>query len=764
MFFIYGAKHYGKGQLSHRYGICESCGKPGHLKSYTTAQFLHLWWIPLIPIGHNRVMDLCPHCNTCRNVSPRLQNRAKKEATERILSNIKDKPNDPSTIKECFGILAVYNETELFEKFAALYSDKFARQPEVLLDIAKGYFRLGEFEKCAETARKAKLSGADDVDDLIDAALTYAQNKASDMRHPPSKIGIPILTPYLVPLLIIFGILGNFGFKGFNAGRAREVWLVNGSFTPYTVELNDKTHTLAPLSHKQIKIPMGEHAVEITDTVFPIENFTFNYQVPFTKRLSDTKTLVLNPDGLAFLVNQSLPYVEDGSLINYDVRYDYFFGKQWYEISGIDYAFKEPPDSINLYSAVEYKDHLFLLEADSYLDVLNVMPEDTDFAVIQDYSRRAVCFDPETDNGNVLLRLARGTNTLENLTYLQQGLDQRPILLEWHRFYQTVMESEQPDYNLIPEYQSLVELEPNEPKLKYLLGRVTEDQAAAEALYLASEEGPGCGGYGYYAIAYGKICKCSFSDALTYAEKSMQQNPTHSDFAHVYTESRLANGRFEDILKEVRSNKELRPYDGDIVALEIRYLHQLGKSEDAKRIGALYLAENPGDLEPETLGEWKSYFAAMQYYAENEDAHYLKALTKATPEKGKFETAMHSGNLEPALKFLKEQGHSDFNSYLTLYIAALYHGDQATAATALNKVTELTPNDQELAAMLDGSMPISPEELRTYPMFPDEKKLMACALGLQHKEQRAAYFELARKCNYSPFYPQHLINKWTTLN
>jgi len=50
--------------------------------------------------------------------------------------------------------------------------------------------------------------------------------------------------------------------------------------------------------------------------------------------------------------------------------------------------------------------------------------------------------------------------------------------------------------------------------------------------------------------------------------------------------------------------------------------------------------------------------------------------------------------------------------------------------------------------------------LTDYDLLPVGKKLIACALGFQHPNHEAQYFDLAKTCNYSPFFPYHLINEW----
>lgn len=760
MLFFYGVRHYGKSNLSHRYGICDACGSPGYLSAYVTARFLHLYWIPLIPVGHTKVIDLCPHCKKCSTVSPGKFKRNQKRVIEDVLKKLMETPHDPDLVIEAIGTIAAYNEETLFDKTATLYEEKMADNAQVLLAIAHGCFRLGRFKMCAELCRKAQRVGAEDVDELIHTALISEQNQVNDARNPPKKFGIPILVPYLVPLLIIFSILGHQGFKGFSAGKARELWLVNGSLTPYTIQLNDTTYNLKPSAPKRIRIPMGGHTVRIKGTLFPVEAFNFTYKLPFWKRLNDDNTLVLNPDAMAFLINEAVPYISEGSSRHGEPKYDYYFGKKWYVIPAVDYAFRDLPKNIDMYGEIEYKNHLMLYETISYLDSLNALAANGSPADLKIFSQRAMQFDAANGDGAVLLQIAKGTNELGSVENLERGLAKRPLLIEWHRFYQSVMEAEKPNHDLEAEYRKLVEDEPDIPGLKYLLGRVMKDQQEAINVLLASEKGEGCNGYGYHAVAYNLLCRCNFEDALKPAEQAVERNPDQSTFEFTWTECRLANKQYDRILKLVRENRRKNPESGELAALEIRYLCLQDKQKDAKQVGTKFITDNQQWMERSVQRQWIDYFRATRCYVNGDSSGYLEALAKAFPDSADYETALHSGNVKSVFQTLEKEDNTDFTAYLILYCAAHHHGDQAIAKQALDKILELTSDQPELLGILNGSETITPVKLSKLDMLPESKKLVACALAYQHPERQDEYFELAEMCNYSPFFPQHLINTW----
>ncbi|GEP41847.1 tetratricopeptide repeat protein [Brevifollis gellanilyticus] len=58
-----GTHYYGKANRSSRQGACQSCGRTGNLESYDTRLWFVIVFIPIIPLGRKRIMDMCPSCH-----------------------------------------------------------------------------------------------------------------------------------------------------------------------------------------------------------------------------------------------------------------------------------------------------------------------------------------------------------------------------------------------------------------------------------------------------------------------------------------------------------------------------------------------------------------------------------------------------------------------------------------------------------------------------------------------------------------------------
>lgn len=762
MLFFYGMRRYGKSNATKRYGACEACGKSGDLATYDTAQFFHLYWIPLIPVGHIKIIDACPHCDQCRTISPRKYNKLKNKNEAVLLEKLRKTPDDTNLVCEALGHWAVYNDSVNFEKMASIYQHRMQNNSEVLKSISYGYYRLGAYPEAVEAAKRLPENEPDRAE-LIEAAEAHIEAGNTVHGKTSAPAGVPLFLPYLVPLLIIVGVLGNIGAKGFNAGRAKTIWIINASQAPYIIDLDGTELVVTPEAPLKTSMAKGTHTVRFKQTLFPIEPFTFNYQISFWNRFNDDNTLVLNPDGLAFLINESVPYIMDGKYSDAESKYEYHHGNRWYVIPGIDYAFKDPPNRIDMYSDVEYKGLLYTYKAESYMDALDVLSNQGAIDELQSFASNAMLVDPGNGEGAILLQFVKGTNGLASVPFLQQALATRPTLIEWHRFYQTIMEEEDPDVDLENRYRKMVDEEPDEPALKYLLGRVMEDRAAAINILLSSEEGEGCSGYGYHAVAYNRLMMCDFKKAKDPAGRAVERNPEHTSFFQTLTESRLATQDYEPLLKKVRQDRIQHPDNGELADLEIRYLCLMGRDDESDQVSARFIADNASSMEESDLKSWARYFEATRRFIEGDTKAYLELLAIAVPDGALFEQALHEGNVGIALNFLLEAENPDPSAYIIAYCAAKYHGDEKTAKQALEKTLSLLDSTPELSGIINGSEPMTPRDLRSYEMYPATKSLFACALGFQHPQEREAYFELAQLCNYNPFYPRNLVNKWIDL-
>lgn len=61
---VYGSRIYGRKDLVQGWGYCLNCGKYGKNSSYTGRKWVHLYFIPLVPLGRrSRIVMECKKCS-----------------------------------------------------------------------------------------------------------------------------------------------------------------------------------------------------------------------------------------------------------------------------------------------------------------------------------------------------------------------------------------------------------------------------------------------------------------------------------------------------------------------------------------------------------------------------------------------------------------------------------------------------------------------------------------------------------------------------
>ena len=84
---IFGTRAYFRTGRVTQHGFCENCNQLAKLRSYTAMNFVHVYFVPLIPIsGRQRHHKMCPKCNRGREMSP--------DALTALINGLKERSAD----------------------------------------------------------------------------------------------------------------------------------------------------------------------------------------------------------------------------------------------------------------------------------------------------------------------------------------------------------------------------------------------------------------------------------------------------------------------------------------------------------------------------------------------------------------------------------------------------------------------------------------------------------------------------------------------
>lgn len=747
----YGRKKYGKTTKSSRYDICIECGAPGHLFTYTTTDFFHVFGLPLIPRGRIKVTHHCIICGEHRSEGLKQYTQKKKNAIKDAKNEVKRSSNKPIEIATLLKTLALYNEVKKFNSMASKYAKIYPDDVDIHLAIAFGFHELGFFNKSGTAAKKAQSLGAgEEADELVKISPIY---EAAEKRSTPDLPSVPFFVPYLPPLLLILSLIGGLGLAIFE--KSNSVWLVNGTQSSYSILIDQKTYELNPLEANQIFLWKGKHTVLVkTPHLLPSVPFVF-YNKADRKQ---NQTQVLNPDGAAFLIKKDANSTNHSS----DDTTEYLCGKKWYLLDNIDYPFRKAPETMPPPSTQSIKYSLSLYKSETYVQALDAINTYHTKSIVSFAAQQFLRIHPETNEAGSILKRAIDINTPNALAVLEKGLKARPILTEWHRFYQSIIKESHPENDLESEYAALVQAEPNEPLLKYLHGLVSKNDKTAIALFIESEKGAGCKGFGFNAIAENRLCRGDFQNALKFARLAVKRSESNLEFKDMLQECLYAAGDYQTLIQQAHKKHISRPSDGNPVALEIRLLCKTGNIENSLQLESTYAALNWKKEKAAEVKIWKHNFQAARYYISGDMEEYLKELEQFSPVTAQYEYALHRKTPQIALEHLLEVNNQNYIDYLIVYCSAIDQNKTNIAHQALSIARKLASKYPEKSQSIDAR--ISPVDLAKANLSPEEKRVIACALAHLNPDQKSGFYELASTFNYKPFFPYRLIQDWVDEN
>ncbi|TYQ14548.1 UNVERIFIED_CONTAM: hypothetical protein Cloal_0894 [Acetivibrio alkalicellulosi] len=591
---------------------------------------------------------------------------------------------------------------------------------------------------------------------------TDRQVKGSLICDNPSKknsVNFSFLLPKLFLPMLITLVLMVYVISSFIIGLSQKVYLVNGLDISYSVEINGKKQDLAPMSKTVIRIPEGKTKVNVLDLDMIEPNFEFLIKTPFWSRLQNRPIYILNPDKVAIFLWQETIYASEyilNSLSDYEMPYRYYSGEFFYNLDKVDYLFKDFPESITVgeYDKRAKSQLLHLNDIDPTLYFYFLQDLKTEKAV--SYLKTRLMFAPE--NEFYIYMFLSYSDIDSSIDFLKTRLDERPLLINWHRAYQTYVETHKPTYDLVQEYSVYLEKENDNKHLYYLLSRVVDDPKEAEKLLLKSIEGSDPCPYGYYGLAYQSLSYGNYEKALDFAQRAVDAMPTQDSFYGILNSAMLALGEYDSLLSKNQAAQKDHPDNGHLVAEEIR-LH-ISKSDIKSSENAIsnYLNRVKSNGEDFVQG-WSDYLFGVIAYCSNDITTYSNAIEEFESPVFVFENAFIRGDFHRA-SMVAQENELNASYFLLLYLA---QNNPDEASEYLKKAIERFETGDKtsrfLADYLSGRKNWTLEDAKSLILLPDSKHIAMAALAKIKPEYQKELFELAQKLNYEKEFPYHFIKE-----
>ena len=567
-----------------------------------------------------------------------------------------------------------------------------------------------------------------------------------------------ILPNFIFPAIVVLGLM-LYIISSFLMGLSREVYLVNGLDTSYTVEINGKEVKLLPNIRETVKVREGIIKVDILDLdLEPDEkSMTVDIKTSFWSRPFNKPIYIINPDKVAVLQWQETQYAADEKdNEGYEPEYRYYTGQYFYELDKVDYLFTEFPESIEMGVRKIRKTQLIQLsksEIDTYFsDILASLGSDG----AKSYLEARLNHDPDNEL-NIYLYLSY-FDPDSAIEFLKAGLDERPLLINWHRIYQTYMEIYKPMHDLHEEYSAYLEKEKDNKALYYLLSRTLLDPKEAEKLLIKSIEGNDPCPYGYYGLAYQKLSDGDYEQAFFYAQKAIEALPEQDSVNMVWEEALWAQGEYDLLLEKNKQQQRLNPYDGASIAQEVCLYMAKGDLDSAKNTISTFI-NRISSLDSDVSKSWEKYLNGVLAYCSGDVTKYVNSIEELESSQFTFEKAFIKGDFDNASKIAVD------NDFVATYFLLLYLADNNPDSAsrylqqAIDKFKKGDKTDQLLADYLSGERSFDLDEVKSIVVLPDTKCIVMAALGKLNPDYQEDLYTFAKKLNYKNVFPYHFINR-----
>ena len=229
-----------------------------------------------------------------------------------------------------------------------------------------------------------------------------------------------------------------------------------------------------------------------------------------------------------------------------------------------------------------------------------------------------------------------GANLLpreEFIRLAESRLAVRPVLVEWHRAYQNTVEGKPEGRDLVARYRTMVEQEPENSVLLYLLSRVAEDLDESIATLQRAAALPHPTGYAFFGLAYRHVLDGEFRLALESVDEALRLDPGNVQFQAMRVSALYGLKEFATVEAEV--GNLMKSPDADLTAFyeHIYRLAKLGESAVAKEEIAKFIVKLA--ISPERVPFATAYLESALAIATRDRAVYLdRGLARRTIHPG----------------------------------------------------------------------------------------------------------------------------------
>jgi tetratricopeptide (TPR) repeat protein len=556
--------------------------------------------------------------------------------------------------------------------------------------------------------------------------------------------------PRIIGPLVVLGLLLWYLGAAVWFGANRQVHLLNGADQPYTVVVNGQEQVLRPGVPVPMRVTEGEVTVEVRDARLALEPIHCRVETSFFTRPFASRTFVINPDQLAVVVHETAEFAENPA--PFDKPPEVHLGQPLYTFTGIDYEFAPFPATIQVEQGhTVTKQRVGVLSNLTSLARLRLAEQTLSPEQRLDHNRRLLTVKP--NDVVVLTWLLAKLSEADGLALLRSRLGDRPVLVEWHRAYQGLMEKAHPEEDLRPFYQQLVADTGRHPDALYLLARLPQQDAdEPEKLYREAAAAQPPSAYALHALGYDALEQGHFEDAVRWTSEAVALAPDNPTIKQGQRQALLAARKYDQLLEQIRVEQQQPGQKAQALVQQLQIYALKGDKVQAQATLVEALRSLADPKTPSFYQEMEAELGAYLCYAQNDAARYLE-LAPHLSEQSRFEVALLRGNLREAAGLVNEQEEA-LTQHALLYLAASKAGEAKLAEeqwplllAALDK--ERGPQHQ-LDDMLAGRRPLDVDQVLRLRIEPLRKRVLLAVAAQRDPKKAKELLTLARQLDYAP--------------
>lgn len=598
----------------------------------------------------------------------------------------------------------------------------------------------------------------------VPAATTFTIHPS-----PAKKHGINLTVAGLMVAAVCVIVATGISIYCYNKQQALTIVLASGIDQPYSVRVNGQPYLLPPYGTKMLEMPEGEFVIEDTDGSKIVGGKqTVTFTQPFFSHLNTSHVGIINPDGAAILVESQVPYYSDGTTPpeNETPAISLLANHQSYFIERPDYVIVPAEQRISMPRGTTrlVKTRLENLAHPDLSYLIDTLTKQSGYSAVRDHLMLLAKYRADED---LLSAASRALTPEDTQKFFHLRLDERPVLVDWHRAYQSVTETQLPEHDLIQEYRAYLKADPDNGALMYLLGRQYLPRAEQTQLFTRALAAKTPCYYAHSAMGYDALCEGQFAEGLKHYESSIKAGVTTSSIKYYYRQALLAAGQTKELLAVIAAERKKEPLNLLLADEEIRaaYAGHQDKAAAIKTKDAYLAVYKANHASAKALADSEAYLQATIAYLTGELPVYAQAISRFDFPFYRFRAALTNGDLSAAAQALPAPPKADPSGQLLLYLLAARKRDSATAEHHFQVALEaMRTNDQafrQIASLLSTEKPDA-KLICDVRMNVESKRVLLTALGVHQSAEQSAYFNLARKLNFNREFPYHFLRSILT--